>query len=68
MPGHVECCWLPIASWLASALPGVKVSLRLEYWPLASRTLWPELRRPLAEAESHRALQIAREFNLYLVP
>lgn len=28
MPHHVECCWRPVAKWLAENLPGVKVNLR----------------------------------------
>ena len=24
MPGHVECCWRPVAEWLAENLPGVE--------------------------------------------
>src|ERR1700744_5141460 len=33
MPGHVECCWRPVAEWLAAHLPGVKVNLRSGFWP-----------------------------------
>jgi putative pyruvate formate lyase activating enzyme len=33
MPGHVECCWRPVAEWLAAELPGVKVNLRSGFWP-----------------------------------
>ena len=28
MPGHVYCCWEPIARWLAAELPATPVSLR----------------------------------------
>ncbi len=69
VPGHVECCWLPVAQWLTVALPSVKVSLRLEYWPASSGgTVAAELRRPLAEGECRRALEIARALKLNLVP
>ncbi len=33
MPGHVDCCWKPVAEWLAENLPGVKVNLRSGFWP-----------------------------------
>ncbi len=33
MPGHVDCCWRPVAEWLAENLPGVKVNLRSGFWP-----------------------------------
>jgi putative pyruvate formate lyase activating enzyme len=42
MPGHVECCWRPIAAWLAANLPGVEVSLRESFWPA-----WQSRRHPL---------------------
>src|SRR5262249_53895629 len=32
MPGHVNCCWAPVAEWLAAQLPGVKVNLRAGFW------------------------------------
>jgi putative pyruvate formate lyase activating enzyme len=67
MPGHVDCCWAPVAEWLATHLTGVKVSLRGEFWPNQHSARHPELRRPLSGEESARARQIAGEFNLNLV-
>ena len=43
MPGHVDCCWRPIAWWLAAHLPGVKVSLRDGFWPAWQAARHPEL-------------------------
>lgn len=68
MPGHVECCWRPIAGWLAEHLPGVKVNLRPGFWPAWHATRHAELRQPLSIAEGDRAAAVAREFNLNLIP
>jgi putative pyruvate formate lyase activating enzyme len=67
MPGHVECCWRPVAAWLASELPGVKVNLRLGFWPAWHAARHAELRGPAGPAEAETALLIARENGLRLV-
>ncbi len=67
MPGHVECCWLPIAKWLARYLPGVKVSLRPGFWPAWHAARHPELKGTTTELEARRAQSIAREFDLHLI-
>lgn len=67
-PGHVECCWRPIAAWIRNYAPEIKVSLRFGYWPAWKATKIPGLNRPLQFAEQEKALQIASEFNINLVP
>ena len=56
MPGHVDCCWKPIARWLAEELPGEKVSLRTGFWPTG-----------VSGAETERAFAIARDYGLNLI-
>ena len=68
MPGHVECCWQPVAEWLAAALPGVKVNLRSGFWPAWRATRHPELRGTVSAPESARAVDLARRLGLNLVP
>lgn len=68
MPGHLDCCWRPIAQWLAKDLPGVRVSLRDGFWPAWHASRHAELRRTVSEGESARAFAIAREMELELVP
>lgn len=68
MPGHVECCWRPVAEWIACHLPGEKVSLRSGYWPSWRAADHPGLDRPLEPGELSSAREIARRFNLNLVP
>ena len=67
MPGHVECCWRPVAEWLAAALPGVKVNLRSGFWPAWQAARHAELRGTVTKVESKRAWQIAEELCLKLI-
>jgi putative pyruvate formate lyase activating enzyme len=67
LPGHLDCCWKPIANWLMTELPGVKVSLRTEFWPAWHFRRHGELRGTVSAAEAQRALRIADEFGLNLV-
>jgi len=62
MPGHVECCWFPIAGWLAENLPGVTVSLRDGFWPAWQTSM----RRSTTTSEFARARTIAEEYGLKL--
>jgi len=68
MPGHVECCWKPVAAWLAEALPEVKVNLRSGFWPAWHAARQPELRNPVSVPESRLATEIAQERGLRLIP
>ncbi len=68
MPGHVGCCWRPVAEWIASNLPDAKVSLRSGYWPSWRAAQHPPLDRPLAAVELAEAMEIAHSHNLCLVP
>lgn len=68
MPGHLDCCWKPIAAWLSEHLPDAKVSLRFGYWPAWQAARTPGLDRPITTAEQTEALAIARHFGLHLIP
>jgi putative pyruvate formate lyase activating enzyme len=67
MPGHIECCWRPIAEWLAAELPRVKTNLRSSFWPAWHSARHQELRRTVSRVESDRAWEMAREYGLNLV-
>src|SRR5208282_48929 len=67
MPGHVECCWQPVAEWLAANLPGVKVNLRSGFWPAWLAARHPELRGTVSAPECEQAWEIAHECRLNLV-
>ena len=68
MPGHIDCCWRPVAEWLAAELPGVKVNLRSGFWPAWHAVRHPELRGTVSSDETRRALQIAKISQLNLIP
>lgn len=67
MPGHVECCWAPVARWLAERLPGVPVSLRTAFWPAWQARRHPELSGPCSAAEIATARELAENLGLHLV-
>ena len=68
MPGHLECCWRPVAEWMAAELPGVKVSLRCGFWPGWHADRHPELRRAIPATERQRAFELGWELGLNLIP
>jgi putative pyruvate formate lyase activating enzyme len=67
MPGHVECCWRPVAEWLAENLPGVKVNLRAGFWPAWHAQRHGELQKTLAAAENNFAFGLAHDLGLNLI-
>ena len=68
MPGHLDCCWRPVAEWLAAELPGVKVSLRPTFWPAWRAARHPELRRTLPALQTKQASKLAEALGLHLIP
>lgn len=67
MPGHLDCCWVPIARWLAGELPGIEVSLRDGFWPGWFSSRHSELAMPGSARDHARARQIGAELGLNLV-
>ena len=64
MPGHFDCCTVPVLHWLATR-PGIDVSLLTQY--LAPAHAKGELAQPLAQADVNRAQALATQLNLTLV-
>jgi len=67
MPGHVECCWEPVAEWLAAELPGIRVNLRRDFWPAWHSQRHSDLCRPPSAEECAQARRIARGLSLKLI-
>ncbi|MBX9581676.1 MAG: radical SAM protein [Gemmataceae bacterium] len=67
LPGHTECCYRPIVTWLAGHLPTVKFSLREGYLPHWQANHYQELGRPLSRREIESARRIAADAGLHLV-
>ncbi len=68
MPGHVECCWRPVAEWLSEYLPGVKLNLRAGFWPAWQARRHGELQKSLSVKEVDAAFGLAHELGLDLIP
>jgi putative pyruvate formate lyase activating enzyme len=67
MPNHLDCCWRPVAEWLAAELPETKVSLRTGFWPAWKTARHRELRGVVSARESRDAFQLANELHLNLI-
>ncbi len=67
MPGHLECCWRPVAQWLAEKLPAVKVNLRFGFWPAWQAARHGEFQRPVSPLERKGALDFAQRLGLNLI-
>lgn len=64
MPGHYECCTVPVLHWLADR-PGLQVSLLTQY--LAPAHAQGELTQALSARDVAQALALARQLALALV-
>ena len=67
MPGHLDCCWVPVARWLADELPGVEISLRDGFWPGWFSSRHPELTIPGSARDHAKARRIGVDLGLNLV-
>ena len=68
MPGHLECCFVPVAEWLARKLPQIPVSLMTGYLPLFRAASDPALGRTNRAEECRRARENARTLGLCEAP
>ncbi|MDW8120870.1 MAG: radical SAM protein [Armatimonadota bacterium] len=67
MPGHLDCCWEPVAEWLEKELPDVPVHLMLNYCPDWKALSDPILNRFCTKEERDKALSIARKKRVALL-
>ncbi len=69
MPGHFECCTVPVLHWLAER-PDIRVSLLTQY--LAPAQARGELAETLTQADIDQAMALAQRLKLdlvsYLIP
>lgn len=68
MPGHLECCFMPVARWMAEAMPTVALSLMTGFLPKFRSAEFPELAATPCRNEIHRAIEFAHELGLKLAP
>ncbi|HSH95517.1 MAG TPA: radical SAM protein [Roseimicrobium sp.] len=64
MPGHIDCCWAPVARWIAENLPRTRINLRSGFWPAWQSGRHPELMLPLSPGEEKRARRLGTELGL----
>jgi len=67
MPGHFDCCFLPVVRWLAEELPEAALSLRCGYLPRWRATSLPELASRLSREETERARHVAQASGLEVI-
>jgi putative pyruvate formate lyase activating enzyme len=67
LPGHLECCFRPIARWLAENLPDAEFSLREGYMPAWRSHQMAELKSPNTPAECESARQLAMDEGLRMI-
>ncbi|MHB1455452.1 MAG: radical SAM protein [Armatimonadota bacterium] len=64
LPGHVECCFKPVAEWAAEHLPDVPFNLMFQYIPCAAALDDPALCRTITSEEAAQASEIAASLGL----
>lgn len=64
LPGHVECCFKPVAEWVAEHLPEVPFNLMFQYMPCAAALDDPALSNMISAEEADRAHEIVASLGL----
>jgi putative pyruvate formate lyase activating enzyme len=67
LPGHLECCTLPVLDWLAKNVPGSAVNIMGQYHPAHRALEHAELRRGVSEESLCAARKHAIELGLNLI-
>jgi putative pyruvate formate lyase activating enzyme len=67
LPGHLDCCYRPIARWMAANLPDVPFSLREGYLPSWRSARFAELAAPLEPHVGREARDLAHGLGLKVI-
>jgi putative pyruvate formate lyase activating enzyme len=67
LPGHFDCCYRPVAQWLAQNLPQAPLSLRDSYLPSWRANRFDELARPLDRRIGDEARELAGKLGLQVI-
>ena len=67
LPGHFECCFLPVVEWLKENLPRVEFSLFSEYVPCSEGEGFEEIGKRISAEEIERAKNVVEEKGFALV-
>jgi putative pyruvate formate lyase activating enzyme len=67
LPGHFDCCFVPVVRWLQSELPGAAFSLRDGYLPRWRARSFAELGRCIDKPEATAARRLAAQAGLEVI-
>jgi putative pyruvate formate lyase activating enzyme len=67
LPGHAECCYRPIVSWLHDNLPSVPLSLRDGYLPSWRAWRFADIAHPLIAGQGEEAEKLADRMGLTVI-
>lgn len=67
LPGHLECCTIPILDWLAKNVPEAVVNIMDQYRPMHLAHEYPELMARVSHEEHQSAVLHATELGLSLL-
>lgn len=67
LPGHLDCCTVPVLDWLAGHLPDAVVNVMAQFRPEHRADEFPELRTRLSGSDYRRAVEHARRIGLELI-
>ena len=67
LPGHLDCCTLPVLDWLAGHMPDAIVNIMAQFRPEHRADEHPDLRTRLSRFDYIRAVEHARRIGLELI-
>ncbi len=67
LPGHLECCTLPVLDWLAKNVPNATVNIMDQYRPMHRAHEHPELMARVSHEEHQVAVRHAIDLGLSLL-
>jgi putative pyruvate formate lyase activating enzyme len=67
LPGHFDCCYRPIVTWMKNHLPQAKFSVRDGYLPMWQARRFRELCEPLGAQIGRMARDVATDADLNLI-
>jgi len=68
MPGHFDCCFIPVVDWIRRNVPEAGLSLMTHFLPVFEAERLPGLGRFNRPAEIERARAYATERDVRLIP
>jgi putative pyruvate formate lyase activating enzyme len=67
MPGHIECCSMPILDWIARHMPAAQINIMDQYRPAYRAHAYPGIDRCLLPKEYRQVVDYARHHQLTLI-